>query len=104
MAIPVFFPYVIWCIGIAVLLAMGLAYANHYGERAIRRNASIVLINSAVIYALCVIFTLIIALSAKIDFASTVAVASFIYVPVVFELVIPLFGVVYFFLVRSKKD
>ena len=103
-AIPVFFPYVIWCIGIAVLLAMGLAYANHYGERAIRRNASIVLINSAVIYALCVIFTLIIALSAKIDFASTVAVASFIYVPVVFELVIPLFGVVYYFLVRSKKD
>lgn len=103
-AIPVFFPYVIWCVGIAILLAMGLAYANHYGERAIRRNATIVLINSAVIYALCVIFTLIVALSAKIDFANAAAVASFITIPIVFELVIPIFGTVYYFLVRSKKD
>ncbi len=103
-AIPVFFPYVIWCVGVAILLAMGLAYANHYGERAIRRNAAIVLVNAAVIYALCVILTLIIALSAKIDFNNAVAVASCIYVPVAFELVIPLFGTVYYFLVRSKKD
>lgn len=101
-AIPAFFPYVIWCVGLAILLAMGLAYANHYGERAIRRNSFIVLINVAVIYALCVIFTLIVALSAKIDFSDVVAVASFIYIPIVFELTIPVFGVVYYFLVRAK--
>lgn len=101
-AIPAFFPYVIWCVGIAVLLAMGLAYANHYGERAIRRNSVIILVNVAVIYALCVIFTLIVALSAKIDFSDVAAVASFIYVPIVFELTIPIFGTVYYFLVRSK--
>lgn len=101
-AIPAFFPYVIWCVGIALLLAMGLAYANHYGERAIRRNSTIILINVAVIYALCVIFTLIVALSAKIDFSNIAAVASFIYIPIVFELTIPIFGVVYYFLVRAK--
>ena len=104
LAIPAFYPYVIWCVGIALLLAMGLAYANRYGERAIRRRATIVLINVAVIYALLVIVTLIIALSARIDFSSAAACATFIYIPIVFELIVPIFGVVYYFLIRAKNE
>ncbi|MDE7158524.1 MAG: hypothetical protein K2N74_03020, partial [Clostridiales bacterium] len=52
--LPHFFPYFMWGIGLAVLLITGLAYANHFGERALRRSSP-ALINAIVLYALAVI-------------------------------------------------
>ena len=102
-ALPVYFPYFIWGIGLAALLITGLAYANGYGERALRRSSP-ALINAVVVYALTVIFTLIIALGVNIDFTSPSALASYVVIPVVFLFGIVVFGVVYWIQVRPKRD
>ncbi len=98
--ISIFLPYFIWCIGLAVLLITGLAYANHYGERSIRR-ANHALLNSIVIYVLCVIVVLIVALAARIDFAS-LALSSYVVVPVIFLFGIVVFGICYYLQTRPK--
>ena len=101
--IPAFYPYLIWSVGLAVLLVTGLAYANRYGERALRRTGPVIL-NVVVSYILLVIVTLIVALSAKIDFTNQADLTAWVTIPVIAFLGVILFGVVYYLQVRSKKD
>ncbi len=101
-ALPVFYPYIMWAIGIVVLLVTGLAYANRYGARSIRRNGPAV-INAVVGYCLSIVIVFIVALSARIDFASTSDLATFIVVPIVYLFGIVVFGVCYYILTRPKK-
>lgn len=101
-SIPVALPCIMWGIGLALLLAAGLAYANHFGERALRKSSP-ALINTVVCYALAVIVTLIVALAANIDFHSQSALASFIVIPIVFLFGIVVFGVTYWLQIKPKK-
>ena len=101
--LPVFYPYFIWCIGLAVLLVTGLAYANHYGERALRRTGPI-LLNTIVAYVLLVIITLIVALTARADLTNPATLATFVIVPIIFFLGVILFGATYYAQVRPIKD
>ncbi len=100
---PVYYPYFIWGAGLALLLITGLAYANHFGARAIRRSSP-ALINAGVIYALLVIATLIVALAVKIDFNDPSSLAAFIVAPVICFFSVVVFGVCYYLLVRPKKS
>ncbi len=100
--LPVFFPYLIWAIGIVVLLVTGLAYANGYGARSIRRNGPAI-INAVVGYCLSIVIVFIVALSARIDFASTSYLATFVIVPIIFLFGMVIFGVCYYILTRPKK-
>ena len=101
--LPAFYPYFIWCVGLVVLLVTGLAYANHYGERALRRTGP-VLLNTVVAYVLLVIITLIVALTARADLSDSAQLATFVIVPIVFFLGVVLFGVTYYVQVRPKKE
>ena len=101
--IPAFYPYLLWGIGLAVLLVTGLAYANRYGERSLRRTGPVIL-NVIVTYILLVIVTLIVALSARMDFTDPVQLTAWVAIPVVAFLGVILFGVVYYLQVRPKKD
>lgn len=101
--IPTVLPYLMWAFGLALLLVTGLAYANHYGEHALRRTGP-VLINVIVAYALAVIITLIVALAANIDFSDPSKIASFIVIPIIYFFGIVVFGVTYWFLVRPPKN
>ncbi len=100
--LPAFFPYLIWGIGLAVLLVTGLAYANRYGENALRRTGPVIL-NVVVGYILLVIVTLIAALSARADFNDPVQLNSWVTVPVIAYPAVVLFGVIYYLQVRPKK-
>lgn len=104
LAIPLFEPYFIWGTGLALLLVTGLAYANRYGENAIRRPGLLTLFNAIVIYALLVIADLIIALAARINFADAGQLASAVLIPIVYFLNVVFFAVVYYFQTRPKKD
>lgn len=101
--LPAFYPYFIWCVGLVVLLVTGLAYANHYGERALRRTGP-VLLNTVVAYVLLVIITLIVALTARADLSDSALLATFVIVPIVFFLGVVLFGVTYYVQVRPQKE
>ena len=101
--LPRFYPYLIWGAGLAVLLVCGLAYVNHYGERALRRTGNL-LVNTIVTYALCVIVILIIALAGNIDFSNVGQLMSYVVIPVVFFLNIVVFAVAYYFQVRPKNE
>lgn len=101
--LPAFYPYFIWGVGLAVLLVTGLAYANRYGERSLRRTGP-VLLNAIVSYILLVIITLIVALTARADLSNSAQLATFVIVPVIFFLAIILFGATYYVQVRPKKD
>ena len=101
--LPAFYPYFIWCVGLVVLLVTGLAYANHYGERALRRTGP-VLLNTVVAYVLLVIITLIVALTARADLSDSTQLATFVIVPIVFFLGVVLFGVTYYVQVRPQKE
>ena len=101
--LPRFSPYLIWGAGLAVLLVCGLAYVNHYGERALRRTGNL-LVNTIVTYALCVIVILIIALAGNIDFTNIGQLMSYVVIPVVFFLNIVVFAVAYYFQVRPKNE
>ncbi len=103
-SLPVFYPYLIWGAGLILLLVTGLAYANRFGERSIRRNDYRIWINAVVIYALLVIVTLIVALAVNIDFTSVSALATFIFAPVIFYFGVVVFGICYYFLTRPKKN
>lgn len=100
--LPLFIPCFIWAAGVCLLLVTGLAYANHYGERSLRRRRPI-LINTAVIYALLVIFTLIVALAVNGNFSSITYLATFIIFPIVFFFSVVIFGVVYYLQVRPTE-
>ena len=101
--LPRFYPYLIWGAGLGVLLVCGLAYVNHYGERALRHTGNL-LVNTIVTYALCVIVILIIALASNIDFSNVGQLMSYVVIPVVFFLNIVVFAVAYFFQVRPKNE
>ncbi|GEM_PF-1778821 len=101
-ALPVFYPYLIWAIGLAVLLIAGVAYANHFGERSLRRTTPAI-VNAIVLYVLLVIVTLIFDLSFRIDFTSKRDLVSFVIVPVVFFFGVVVFGLTYYLLIRPKK-
>ncbi len=100
--IPVFFPYLIWGVGLALLLATGLAYANHYGQRALRRNSP-ALINAIVIYVISVILVLIIALVCNVDFKALNDTVPYLAIPIVVLFGIIVFGIAYYLQVRPKK-
>lgn len=102
-SLSLFYPYFIWAMGLAVLLVTGLAYANHFGERSLRKHTP-ALINAIVLYALAVIVTLIIALGVNIDFQSPSALAAFVVIPIIFLFGIVVFGIIYYIQVRPKKD
>ena len=81
----------------------GLAYANRYGERALRRTGPVIL-NVVVGYILLVIVTLIAALSARADLNDPVQINSWVTVPIVAYLGVILFGITYYLQVRPKKE
>ena len=101
-SIPVYYPYLIWGIALIILLVCGLAYANQYGERSLRRT-TYVMIHAIVMFVLLVIFTLIVALSAKIDFKDINQITTFITVPIVFFFGVVIFSAVYYLQVRPKR-
>ena len=101
--LPRFYPYLIWGAGLAVLLVCGLAYVNHYGERALRRTGNL-LVNTIVTYALCVIVILIVALARNIDFSDLGQLMTSVIIPVVFFLNIVVFAVAYYLQVRPKNE
>ena len=101
--LPLFYPYFIWGVGLIVLLVTGLAYANRYGERSLRRTGP-VLLNSIVSYILLVIVTLIVALAARADLSNSSQLATFVIVPIIFFIGVILFGATYYIQVRPKKD
>lgn len=101
-SISSFVPYLMWGVALAVLLACGLAFANHYGERALRRRSP-ALVNAVVSYVLVVILILIVALGVNIDFSDPGKLASFVIIPVVYFFSIVVFGILYFLQIRPLK-
>ena len=102
LSLPVFYPYIMWAIGLALLLVTGLAYANHFGENWLRRKVP-VMVNAIVVYALLVIFDLIITLSVKADFGSVSTVMTFIGFPVIYFVGVLIFGLCYYLQTKPKK-
>lgn len=100
--ISIAYPCVLWGFGLVILLVTGLAYANHFGERSLRKSTP-ALINTIVIYILAVILTLIVALSVNIDFHSAKALACFIVIPVIYLFGIVIFGITYYLQIKPKK-
>ena len=100
--ISIAYPCVLWGIGLVVLLVTGLAYANHFGERSLRKTTP-VLINTIVIYILSVIVTLIVALSVNIDFHAAKDLACFIAIPIIYLFGIVVFGLTYYLQIKPKK-
>ncbi len=102
-SVSVALPYLMWGLALILLLSTGLAYANRYGERALRRCGP-VLINAIISYILVVIVILIIALGVNIDFSDAGELASFVVIPVLYFFSIVVFGIVYYLQVKPKKD
>ncbi len=100
--ISLFLPWFIWGMGTALLLVTGLAFANRFGERSLKRKSPAIL-NAIVVYALLVIVTLIVALACNIDFASGPDLENFVVFPVVFLAGVLLFGVTYFVQVNDFR-
>ncbi len=101
--LPRFYPYFIWGTGLALLLITGLAYVNHYGERALRSTGNL-LVNTIVSYALCVIVILIVALAVQIDFGEIGQLATYIIIPAVYFFGIIVFGLVYYMQIRPNNE
>lgn len=102
LSLPLILPYFIWGAGLILLLVTGLLYANHYGEKSLRRTGR-VLVNAIVTYVLVLIVILIVALAIPIDFASISALATFIFIPAIFFFGIIIFGATYYSQVRTWK-
>ena len=102
LALPAFYPYFIWVAGLAVLLVAGLAYANHYGERSLRRTTPAIL-NAIVLFVLLVIITLIVALAVRIDFNNISSLMTYVIVPILFFFGVVVFGTVYYLVTKSKN-
>ena len=101
-SISIAYPYVMWGLALVLLLVTGLAYANHFGERSLRKSST-ALINTIVIYVLSVIVTLIVALSVNIDFHSAKDLACFVVIPILYLFGIVIFGITYYLQIRPKK-
>lgn len=101
--LPRFYPYFIWGTGLALLLVTGLAYVNHYGERALRSTGNL-LVNTIVSYALCVIVILIVALAVQIDFGEIGQLTTYIIIPAVYFFGIIVFGLVYYMQIRPNNE
>lgn len=101
-ALPVYYPYLIWAIGLVVLLIAGIAFANRFGEHSLRTSTPAI-INAIVLYVLLVIITLIIALAVNIDFTDKDILATFVTVPVIFFAGILVFGVAYYVQVSPRN-
>lgn len=100
--ISIAYPCVLWGIGLVVLLVTGLAYANHFGERSLRKSTP-ALVNAIVLYVLAVILTLIVALAVNIDFRAADDIARFVVIPVVYLFGIVIFGIAYYLQIKPKK-
>ena len=103
LGLPRFYPYFIWGTGLALLLVTGLAYLNHYGERALRQTGNL-LVNAIVTYALCVIVILIVALAAQIDFSKAGDLATYVVIPIVYFFNLLVFCICYYLQIRPQKD
>lgn len=101
--LPRFYPYFIWGTGLALLLVMGLAYLNHYGERALRQTGNLSA-NIILSYALCVIVIFITALAVQVDLSDIGQLATYIIFPVVYFFGIVVFGIVYYLQIRPDRD
>ncbi len=100
--LPVFYPYLMWCLGLVFLLTAGLMYANRFGANRLRKP-TLSLINSIVIYALLVIIALIVALSVRIDFGNISQLMTYVILPAVYFVGVLIFGLCYFLQVKPKK-
>ncbi len=100
--LPVYYPYLIWGVGIVVLLICGLAYANKYGEQSLRRTTPAI-VHAVVLFLILAIISMIVALWVKIDFSDINAIATFIIVPDVFFLGVIVFGLAYYLQIRPTR-
>ncbi len=103
LTVPVFYPYLMWGLGLVLLLTTGLMYANHFGANRLRKP-TLSLINSIVIYALIVIVALIVALSVRIDFGDISSLMTYVILPAIYFIGVFIFGLCYFLQVRPKKN
>lgn len=103
LSLPRVYPFLIWGAGLAVLLVTGLAYLNHYGERALRKTGNL-LVNAIVVYALCIVVVLILALAMQIDFSNVGQLMANVVIPIVFLLNIVVFAVAYYLQIKPKKE
>ncbi len=101
-AVPAFYPYIMWCVGVAAALVTGLMFANHFGENRLRKP-SLALVNAIVIYVLIDIVALIVALSLKIDFSDLSQLMTYVVLPAIFFVGELIFGICYFVQVKPKK-
>ncbi len=102
LTIPVAYPYLMWGLGLILLLTTGLMYANHFGENRLRKR-SLALINAIVVYALIVIISLIVALSVRINFGDISQLMTFVLLPAIYFIGVLIFGVCYFLQVRPRN-
>ncbi len=102
LAIPTAYPYIIYALGIATVLVCALAYANHFGERALRQTGN-ALLNAFVAFVLISIFALVLALALKIDFTNLSQLTCYVFIPVVLAFNIVIFAIAYVAQVKRKK-
>lgn len=101
--LPVYYPYLIWGVGLIVLFVCGLAYANKYGEKSLRRTTPAI-VHAVVLFLILVIIAMIVALWLKIDFTDINEIATFIIVPDIFFAGIIVFGLVYYLQTKSPRN
>ena len=101
-SIPAAFPYLMWAIGFAVLLVTGVAFANRYGEHALRGSGN-TLPNAIVAYILLAIAVVVAALACKMDFTDPNAIVAYIVFPCVYFLGVIIFAVTYTLIVKHSK-
>lgn len=101
-AIPALFPYLMWGIGFALLLVTGVAYANRFGEHALRYTGNAIP-NAIVAYALLAIADVVAALACKMDFTDLNAIVAYIVFPCVYFLAVIIFAVTYVLIVKPSK-
>lgn len=102
LTLPVSYPYIMWGIGIILLLTTGLMYANHFGENRLRKP-TLALINAIVVYALIVIVSLIVALSVRINFENISQLMTYVLLPAIYFVGVLIFGLCYFLQVKPRK-
>lgn len=101
--LPVYYPYLIWGIGLIVLLICGLAFANKYGERSLKRTTPAI-VHAVVLFLILVIIAMIVALWVRIDFTDINEIATYIIVPDVFFIGVLVFGLTYYLQVRPNRN
>ncbi len=99
LSLPLFYPYLIWGTGLALLLVTGLLFLNHYGERALRQTGNL-MVNVIVAFALSIILVVIVAVAKQIDFTDGGQLSTYIIFPILYFFSIVVFGVVYYLQIR----